>query len=238
MNATRTRENLQSLRQELSKQIPQAQTRAVFTPDDLTQLRRTLQQARTELTDMHDWHIWNDTQRKGVCECLAHIEEIDRQLTPREEGARFVIPFALIFGYIYKAIELLTVASMAVEVYERVRDLYVRYFVEKQSLTTLPQDLIELLQGTALTMIAVKSMKKLPKTSTALARRQEAVELYRYEVLQRCSDFSMGMNRGDALNTRVREVADAISGFNDLFLDLGGVRVHVTSKLITLPKGE
>ena len=238
MNARKTRENLHSLRQELSNQIPQAEARDIFTPDDLASLRRTLKHAQAELSDMHDWHIWNDTQRKEVCECLARIEQIDRQLAPREEGMRFVIPFALIFGYIYKAIELLSVASMAVEVYERVRDLYMRYFVEKQSLTTLPQDLIELLQGTALTMIAVKSMQKLPKTSTALARRQEAVELYRYEVLQRMSEFTGGMNRQDAIVTRVREVADAISGFNDLLIDLGGLRVHVASKLITLPKGQ
>ena len=132
----------------------------------------------------------------------------------------------------------LSVASMAAEVYERAHAIYTRYWVEKQSLTSLPQDLIEMLQATALTMVAAKSMQRLPKTSTALARRQEAVELYRYEVLQRMSDFSNGMNRQDAIVTRVREVADAISGFNDLLIDLGGLRVHVASKLITLPKGE
>lgn len=238
MNATATKEKLANLRQELLKHVPQRETRDVFSPDDLAQLRRTLQQAQTELAAMHDWHVWNDDQRKGVCECLAHIEQIDRQLTPPQEGARFVIPIGLILGYIYEAIMWLGVAAMAAEVYERAHAIYVRYWVEKQSLTTLPQDLIELLQATALTLIGAKAMKRLPKNSTALARRQEAVELYRYEVLQRYSDFSLGMNRGDALNTRVREVADAISGFNDLFLDLGGVRVHVTSKLITLPKGE
>lgn len=238
MNATKTRTTLQDLRQELQKQLPQSETRAVFTPDDLTQLRRTLRQAKTELADMHDWHVWNDAQRKGVCECLAHIEQIERELAPREEGARFVIPFALILGYIGEAIMWLSVASMAAEVYERAHAIYTRYWVEKQSLTSLPQDLIEMLQATALTMIAAKSMKKLPKTSTALARRQEAVELYRYEVMQRMSEFTGGMNRQDAIVTRVREVADAISGFNDLLIDLGGLRVHVASKLITLPKGE
>lgn len=238
MNVTKTRESLHSLRQELSKQIPQAETRAVFAPDDLEGLRRTLKHAQAELSDIHDWHVWNDTQRQGVCECLAHIEQIERQLAPREEGSRLVIPFALILGYIYEAIKWLTIVGMAIDVLERAYAIYVRYYVEKQSLATLPQDLIELLQGTALTMIAVKSMKKLPKTSTALVRRQEAVELYRAEVLQRYADFTGGMNRQDAIVTRVREVADAIGGFNDLILDLGGLRVHVNSKLITLPKGE